>query len=302
MILPANTVREDVEKLGTGRCLDNCPDDARRFVLFCSDIRSSRYWGMQDVIDEALQRLYWACRQGRGFPGTIPDESSGRVSTDAILRGLGLSPPSVDHAHASRTRSDLILETQAQVLARRSYHPPDIPPQPGDRSRTGTVSSAITPMSAGSGDKLTFGDEASETSQRTRNASMMEVDGEQDDMPDGVPEGLADGFGQPLQVGLDSGMDPLMLQADDALLMYPDTNSLQYGSVMGSHNQQTSMQPMASQFQAQMMKQDQIGSGGSPKVGYMLAWPGNMSRMTSLYGAKPRSSTNGYEHGIDGER
>ena len=54
----------------------------------------TRYWSTREVMDQAVQTLYWACRQNRGFPGTIPDESSGSVSTDAILRGLGLTPPS----------------------------------------------------------------------------------------------------------------------------------------------------------------------------------------------------------------
>lgn len=57
-------------------------------------------------MDQALQTLYWACRQNLGFPGVIPDESSGHVSTDAILRGLGLSPPSADLSGMPGGRSE----------------------------------------------------------------------------------------------------------------------------------------------------------------------------------------------------
>ena len=45
---------------------------------------------MQEVTDTALQRLYWACRGGTGFPGDVPDELTGTVTTMDILKGLGL--------------------------------------------------------------------------------------------------------------------------------------------------------------------------------------------------------------------
>lgn len=43
-------------------------------------------------MDEALQRLYWACRTNSDFPGKVPDESTGVVTTEAILKGLDLEP------------------------------------------------------------------------------------------------------------------------------------------------------------------------------------------------------------------
>lgn len=51
---------------------------------------------MREVTDEALQRLYWACRSRSGFPGDPPDESNGPPSTAAILYALGLMRPSLD--------------------------------------------------------------------------------------------------------------------------------------------------------------------------------------------------------------
>lgn len=51
---------------------------------------------MREVTDEALQRLYWACRSRSDFPGDPPDESNGPPSTAAILHALGLMRPSLD--------------------------------------------------------------------------------------------------------------------------------------------------------------------------------------------------------------
>lgn len=51
---------------------------------------------MREVTDEALQRLYWACRSRKGFPGEPPDESHGPPSTTAILDALGLMRPSLE--------------------------------------------------------------------------------------------------------------------------------------------------------------------------------------------------------------
>ncbi|OQV02548.1 hypothetical protein CLAIMM_07732 isoform 1 [Cladophialophora immunda] len=57
---------------------------------------TSDYYQMREVTDVALQRLYWACRRRTGFPGDIPDESQGEVSTADILKGLGLLTPDLD--------------------------------------------------------------------------------------------------------------------------------------------------------------------------------------------------------------
>jgi hypothetical protein len=39
-----------------------------------------------DARGEAIQRLYSACRTKSGFPGKIPDESTGTITTTAILK------------------------------------------------------------------------------------------------------------------------------------------------------------------------------------------------------------------------
>ena len=48
---------------------------------------------MREVTDEALQRLYRACRSNLSFPGDVPDESQGPPSTIEILNALGLMRP-----------------------------------------------------------------------------------------------------------------------------------------------------------------------------------------------------------------
>lgn len=63
-----------------------------------SNKSSYSYCQMREVMDEAIQRLYWACRHKTNFPGHVPDESTGVVTTDAILKGLGLSGTALDGA------------------------------------------------------------------------------------------------------------------------------------------------------------------------------------------------------------
>jgi len=51
---------------------------------------------MREITDEALQRLYWASKQGQVFPGKLPSEANGPVTTNQILEGLGLVDSSKD--------------------------------------------------------------------------------------------------------------------------------------------------------------------------------------------------------------
>ncbi|KIX00984.1 uncharacterized protein Z518_10050 [Rhinocladiella mackenziei CBS 650.93] len=59
------------------------------------------YCQMRNVTETALQKLYWACRTKSDFPGDIPDESTGAVTTMAILKGLHLidEPRSSQESH-----------------------------------------------------------------------------------------------------------------------------------------------------------------------------------------------------------
>jgi hypothetical protein len=50
---------------------------------------------MRDVMNEALRRMYIACKSQSGFPGKMPagsDVDDYNVPVQAILEGLGLIP------------------------------------------------------------------------------------------------------------------------------------------------------------------------------------------------------------------
>jgi hypothetical protein len=53
------------------------------------------HWQMRDVMNEALRRMYIACKSQSGFPGKMPagsDIDDYNVPVQAILEGLGLIP------------------------------------------------------------------------------------------------------------------------------------------------------------------------------------------------------------------
>jgi hypothetical protein len=98
---------------------------------------------MHDIIDDALQKLYWACRNNQGFPGVIPDESNGAVSTDAILRGLGLTSPPVENVGAAESQSEAALDG-IEPSPERWYQPPDV--QSDNLSRVSSSVPGATPI------------------------------------------------------------------------------------------------------------------------------------------------------------
>jgi hypothetical protein len=57
--------------------------------------RYGSHWQMRDVMNEALRRMYIACKSQSGFPGKMPagsDVDDYNVPVQAILEGLGLIP------------------------------------------------------------------------------------------------------------------------------------------------------------------------------------------------------------------
>jgi hypothetical protein len=84
---------------------------------------------MREVTDEALQRLYRACRSNSGFPGVIPDESHGPPSTTAILDALGLMQPSLEDMGA-------IEDVQRPVPTSLSYYTTQSDPSTPQRGET----------------------------------------------------------------------------------------------------------------------------------------------------------------------
>jgi hypothetical protein len=228
---------------------------------------------MQDVIDEALQRLYWACREGRGFPGVVPDESSGRVSTETILQGLGLSPPAVDTPRPGG------LDTPGQLPITRSYHPPDIQPQ---REKASAVDVEEE-------DDLADGTVT-------------------DDLADGLPVGLADslpdGLGQQLQDGMDAEIDHSMSKGGLVGYMdtatYPDPGGMHFsgGLPLDTHGRPMSPTSIA-QYGLPSLNQQRLESV-TQSLGTVerrvwhgqydqepsgaLPWPGNMTSMARRKG------------------
>lgn len=51
----------------------------------------TRHCHMQDTVDEAIQRLYRACKQNACFPGVLPSETGGHATTANILQGMGFA-------------------------------------------------------------------------------------------------------------------------------------------------------------------------------------------------------------------
>jgi hypothetical protein len=86
---------------------------------------------MREVTKEAIQRLYWACRRKEDFPGDIPDESTGEITTDSILRGLGLIDSSGlsqvlsnDPIQPTSKPNDILPTAQTSYCATTSQMPP----------------------------------------------------------------------------------------------------------------------------------------------------------------------------------
>ena len=75
------------------------------------------YCQLREVTDAALQQLYWACRNGTGFPGDVPYDSMGLVSTTDILKGLGLIKPDFDMFDLPKdiAQTDLAAKGSSQI-------------------------------------------------------------------------------------------------------------------------------------------------------------------------------------------
>lgn len=273
---------------------------------------------MQDVMDEALQRLYWACREGRGFPGLIPDESSGRVSTDAILRGLGLNPPPVDGARSFGSRSDSVVETQAQLFLPQSYPPPDVQPQPSTFPHHRPVSSTFASTFSTRGERHPLADGTPDSGREGNRPFMMdvEVEVEEEDMPDGIDNTLlnsttgvfADGLGGQLEgrVGGGIGVHSSMLQDESVTFMespiYASTSAGQFGVSLSSaaHGRQMSMQSVNSQFQISNLEHESLASAEQRRwtddhqvyePDETLPWPGTMASVHRNKKDKRRDTT-----------
>jgi len=95
---------------------------------------------MTEVTDEALQRLYWACRKKSDFPGNVPDESNGFVTTAAVLDGLGINVPNLDDMGAPQEINKPVhsFETDTQIQTQ--------PPLQADSSPVQAVAARQGPL------------------------------------------------------------------------------------------------------------------------------------------------------------
>ncbi|KAL2401340.1 hypothetical protein ABEF93_005176 [Exophiala dermatitidis] len=249
------------------------------------------YWGMQDIIDEALQRLYWACRQGRGFPGVVPDETNGRVSTDAILRGLGLSPPPVDRLGLGTTQSDSALDG-VERQAERSYRPPDI--QTDRLSRPSTSSSRPTPIPIVSDDRSILGDGVQGMEGQGLSAQRMPVHNQ--------PSRDSTNLPQPFPETVEGTIDPGMLQDGDMDMinldraMYSDVDAMQFEPAerLAGHGEQTPAQIGHNTLRPQPSQDGAIpghDSGWHGQRGFQatgpLPWPGTLAAVYRNDQSKP---------------
>lgn len=252
---------------------------------------------MREVIDEALQSLYWACREGRGFPGTIPDETNGHVSTDAILRGLGLIPPAVDRV-AGVNSASTIPSDDVNGVPLRSYHPPDVTSDHRSTSAAFVTQMPSTGRSGAPALEDGFGQQEthSQGSRFQRHPLSHHHLG-------------SDGVDPRLRAPLDDDFDPAIFSDDHDGIMDVDLVGSSEGSTPSLHpptqwkrsdsyrtrgmnheNQQSSSRQDSSMLNSE---NPDWGIGTVPKASETLPWPGSLaavshnSRSDSRSGSRP---------------
>lgn len=158
-------------------------------------------------MDQAVQTLYWACRQNRGFPGTLPDESGGSVSTDAILRGLGLTPPSAEMAEELGVNADSQTDGVRPSLGRNYRGPSSVSE---DMNSVPGVPTEEQPDLHPQHNKTLVHNSVIEERQLHLGHDMTQRVGANEGIP------MLMGFGQPYHLMMDgSATDPQLLDGHD---------------------------------------------------------------------------------------
>lgn len=245
-------------------------------------------------MDEALQKLYWACREGSGFPGAIPDESSGRVSTEEILRGLGLSPPAMERSGPVTTQSESALDG-GHPPSQRSYQPPDIQPKIVPRPSISIPSSNDTPQSMLQDDQMVDGVDGADGVDDVQGVDGVDGVSESEEgdkrrpsmLRRPQPDGDSAGQGQSFSENLDGSIDPAILPDGDVGMMdlqspmHPPMNSTQFDVDDRRGSTQSRRGPsMRDGMQSNVFgASGQQGWGGQTQDvdGETLPWPGNMA-------------------------
>ena len=66
---------------------------------------------MLEIMDKALQRLYWACRNQEGLPGNLARSYKATISTKDILEGLGFDVSELHDADTRKSSTDTAVSS-----------------------------------------------------------------------------------------------------------------------------------------------------------------------------------------------
>jgi hypothetical protein len=136
-----------------------------RFGHLPTDFNTAADCQMREVTDKAIQQLYWACRHKKDFPGQVPDESGGLVSTTDVLKGLGLLDDDFETLEIPRELevTDTKTEQPFRALLARNANPPLQPRIPG-------------PVVSPSGNSQSYEDSTSKiTEQQTQTGTSIPI-------------------------------------------------------------------------------------------------------------------------------
>ncbi|KAK5446395.1 hypothetical protein LTS15_009734 [Exophiala xenobiotica] len=233
-------------------------------------------------MDEALQRLYWACRQKIEFPGEVPDESTGVVTTDAILNGLGLTTP--DHEDPTSPVSRTLHEHSTENDDR--HEEPQLLMTPPAESDFAQNEYSAIPQPSMTIPPSTYSRQISTASPSLHSPTSSEIQSNlgMDTQPQDMHE--------PLQTSRYEAHDRLKLQSAtkapdlgfnvesyldvDAFL---DTSSCAFPSTLqpaDKFGEAMQWEPRLQQTQKSYLPEQQAGEG-TVSDGYLAPWPGSLA-------------------------
>ncbi|KAL2434760.1 hypothetical protein ABEF95_005684 [Exophiala dermatitidis] len=132
---------------------ENCRFSQTPCVYTARKGREARryYLEMHEVMEEALHRLYWHCRNGSGLPGPNPAqfERNGSITTSSILESMGLTPPILDESNPQYPNGPAtrLPERRSFAPAASTQSPKSNDISPGTMSIDGHPPSTLPPES-----------------------------------------------------------------------------------------------------------------------------------------------------------
>jgi hypothetical protein len=110
------------------------------------------HWQMRDITNDALRKLYLACKRRSGFPGNMPvtvDSNENDISVHAILQGLGLVKASPEDVFSQDSKDPVQnIERPVREAQHRGQYSPSTSASVSSRSRSSssyTDTSLISP-------------------------------------------------------------------------------------------------------------------------------------------------------------